>query len=196
MSMFYSKSTGGFYDDSIHEATPPDAVAITDAQWQALMVGQAMGQIITSNPEGNPVLETPPGPTLAQAKTTALSQVDTEAEVLRGCYITANSGQVATYIMKYNEASTFKAAGYEGTVPALVQSEVSATGETAQAAADNIIAQYTLWTTLAASIETVRRTAKVAINASNTVTEVQTAVDTATAGFAQIKSTAGNGSVQ
>ena len=191
MSMFYSKSTGGFYDDSLHETIPSDAVGITVAQWQALLAGQASGQLIVADSNGNPILETAPGPTLAQAQATGLVQIDAAAEELRALAITASPGQVATYILKYNEATAFQTANYAGTVPALVQSEMTATGATAQAATTAIIAQYTSWASLAASIETVRRSNKVAVNAATTVAAVTSAVTAATTGYAGIKSAAG-----
>lgn len=194
MSIFYSKSESGFFDDTIHPTLPSDAVEITVDQWQALLAGQSEGKIISADADGSPVLTLPAAPSLADAKTTALAQIDSEAEALRGKYITANSGQVATYILKYNEATAFKTAGYTGTIPGLVQSEIAATNQTAQAAADSIIAQYNAWASLAASIETVRRTAKVSVGAAVDANAVQVAVDSATAGFAQIQQAAGSAS--
>lgn len=193
MTMFYSQSTHGFYDSGIHVGNqiPHDAVEITVEEWQALLEGQASGQVISADANGNPVLVTPAGPTLSQAQDSGLKQIDIEAEALRGVYITANSGQVATYILKYNEATAFKTAGYTGDVPGLVQAEVAAIGGTAQAAADSILAQYAAWTALAASIETVRRTAKVAVNAATTTAAVTAAVTAATTGFTAIQNAAG-----
>src|ERR1700743_1672952 len=129
MTMYYSKSTGGFYDDGIHVKSqiPSDAVEITVAEWQTLLQGQANGQMIVADANGNPVLQNYPEPALADVKTAGLAQIDAAAEVLRGLYITANSGQVATYMLKYNEATAFKTANYTGDVPGLVQSEVAAT---------------------------------------------------------------------
>lgn len=197
MAIFYAKSTGGFYDDSIHveNQIPSDAVEITVEEWQSLLDGQSSGQIISADANGKPVLTLPPEPLLADVKAAALKQIDAEAEVLRGVYITANSGQVATYILKYNEATLFKTAGYTGTIPGLVQSEMDATGSTAQASADLIIAQYTAWASLAASIETVRRKAKIAVGAATDSAAVQAGVDLAVAGFAQIQQAAGSASV-
>ena len=193
MALFYSKSTGGFYDDTIHTAAqiPSDAVAITEAQHQALLAGQADGQLITAGSDGKPVLTDPPAPALVDVQANALKTIDAEAEVLRGKYITANSGQVATYLMKQAEASAFKTAGYTGDVPGLVQAEADATGSTAKAAADAILAQYAAWSALAAAIETARRKAKIAVGAAATVDAVNSAVSTATAAFSAIETQAG-----
>lgn len=190
MSMFYSKSTGGFYDDGIHSAAqiPADAVAITNQVWQDMLAGQAAGNLIVADATGHPTLQAPAAPTLVQVQTEALANIDIAAEELRALYITASPGQVATYILKYNEAIAFQTANYTGTVPGLIQSEMTATNATAQVATTAIINQYNAWTALAAAVETVRRTGKVAVQAAATVDAVNTAVTTAISGFASIKS--------
>jgi len=53
--MFYSKQTGGFYDPAIHQTLPPDAVAITKAQWKALLQSQAEGKEIKDDGSGTPI---------------------------------------------------------------------------------------------------------------------------------------------
>lgn len=62
MTKFYSASTAGFYDSAINPAMPGDAVAVTDAQWQALLDGQAKGQMIQASANGTPVLMQRPAP--------------------------------------------------------------------------------------------------------------------------------------
>lgn len=65
--MFYSKSTGGFYDTAIHgDNTPSDAVEITTEQHQALLEGQSQGKLIVADKNGKPVLQDPPPPTAEQ----------------------------------------------------------------------------------------------------------------------------------
>lgn len=55
--MFYSQSTGGFYDTVIHgNNIPSDAVEITCEQHHALIEGQAKGKVITCNEQGQPFL--------------------------------------------------------------------------------------------------------------------------------------------
>lgn len=63
MTLYYSQSTGGFYDDQIHSRLPEDAVAISPEQHAALLSGQSNGQVIMPNKAGQPVLaEQPPCP--------------------------------------------------------------------------------------------------------------------------------------
>lgn len=65
--MFYSKSTGGFYDRAIHgDNIPADAVEITVEEHQALFEGQSQGKLIQADANGRPVLVDPPPPTPEQ----------------------------------------------------------------------------------------------------------------------------------
>lgn len=54
MTKYYSKTTGGFYDDAINSSMPNDAKLITDQQWQNAMTGQSQGKIIQSDATGIP----------------------------------------------------------------------------------------------------------------------------------------------
>ena len=66
--MLYSPTARGFYHPEIHGAAiPPDAVQVTDAEYLALIAGQAAGQIITTGEDGRPALADPPEPTEAEA---------------------------------------------------------------------------------------------------------------------------------
>lgn len=63
--MFYSKSTGSFYDPEIHVAgIPGDAVEITKQKHATLMQGQSRGKLITSDDKGYPTLTDRPKSTL------------------------------------------------------------------------------------------------------------------------------------
>ncbi|MCU0119512.1 phage tail protein [Pseudomonas sp. B2M1-30] len=64
--MFYSPSTGGFYDPSIHTEMPSDVVEISREYWLELLNGLSVGKMIVMNEEGYPVLVDRPGPTPAE----------------------------------------------------------------------------------------------------------------------------------
>jgi len=65
--MNYAKSTGGFYDTTIHgDNIPADAVEITDGEHQVLLEGQSQGKLIVADAAGRPVLQDPPPPTAEQ----------------------------------------------------------------------------------------------------------------------------------
>lgn len=55
MQRTYSASTGGFYLEGINETIPDDAVAVTEAEFAALMAAQAKGQEIRPDANGKPV---------------------------------------------------------------------------------------------------------------------------------------------
>lgn len=65
--MFYSKSTGGFYDQRLHIGTlPADAVEITTETHSALLAGESAGLIISADINGYPILVEPEPPSSAQ----------------------------------------------------------------------------------------------------------------------------------
>lgn len=64
--MFYSKTTGGFYDPAINSVIPADAVEITHDEHAALMTEQSAGKIIQADANGRPTAVDPPKPTAAQ----------------------------------------------------------------------------------------------------------------------------------
>lgn len=57
--IYYSKSTGGFYDPAFNDV-PADGYEITREEHEALLDGQSLGKIIVSNSVGRPVLSDPP----------------------------------------------------------------------------------------------------------------------------------------
>lgn len=64
MALFYSASTGGFYDDNIlhKRKIPIDAVTITEDQHQVLLADQSAGKIIVADSKGEPRSKDRPAP--------------------------------------------------------------------------------------------------------------------------------------
>lgn len=82
--MFYSKTTGGFYDTAIHgDNIPADAVEITTEEHAALLQGQSEGKVITADENGYPILQDPPQPTPEQLAATARAERDRLIESVR-----------------------------------------------------------------------------------------------------------------
>lgn len=53
--MFYSKTTGGFYDSEIHgESIPSDAVEISKEEHASLLAAQSAGKVIVADKKGKP----------------------------------------------------------------------------------------------------------------------------------------------
>lgn len=80
MAKFYSETEGGFFDDSVHDAMPADAVAIDDATWAQLLADQEAGATIESDVNGSPISTPLPEPTLAEKQAQIAAEIATEAE--------------------------------------------------------------------------------------------------------------------
>lgn len=105
--MFYSKSTGGFYDTAIHgDNIPADAVEITAAEHQALIDGQAAGKRIISDANGNPVLSDPEDVPFATLQALELSSFRTQREM----YLNRLAG-ITVAAMVAGDTATAQAAG-------------------------------------------------------------------------------------
>lgn len=66
--LYFSKKTGGFYDDAIHapDQIPSDAVEVAADEHALLLSAQSSGKVIQSDTNGHPVAVDPPKPTAAQ----------------------------------------------------------------------------------------------------------------------------------
>lgn len=72
--MFYSKTTGGFYNIAIHgDNIPADAVKITTEQHAQLLSDQSAGATIQPDNTGYPVAVFPPPPTVAEIEQAAIT---------------------------------------------------------------------------------------------------------------------------
>lgn len=155
MTLYYSQSTGGFYDDQIHSRLPEDAVAISTEQHTALLAGQAQGQVIMPNKDGKPVL-TLPAPshlhqwdgewTLDKAATSQLlaESIDKGTEAINDAVEQAYHHVTrfeAEYKLREQQARDYKAGGCKGDVPEQVAAFAKPAGKTACEATDIIIAQ-------------------------------------------------------
>lgn len=66
MTVYYSKSTNGFYNDFINKFIPNDAIEISEDQYESLFKAQNSGKIIQSDKNGNPEFVDPSLPTKEQ----------------------------------------------------------------------------------------------------------------------------------
>ncbi len=185
--MFYSKATGGFYDDRIHGTRPVDAVEITAAHHAELLAAQSSGKRIEPDVNGYPVAVEPPPLTLAEAQAAALAAIDAEAGAARARYITTTYGQDSTYLLKAADADRYKAAGYPDAliasypwVRSKARSMVAAPAATDyQAAADLITTTRDAWVVKGADIEEAREAGKHAVSAAATAIDAIAAKEAA-----------------
>lgn len=118
---------------------------------------------------------------LSDARIASCTAIDAKAGNVRLRYITSVPGQEGTYLLKEREAQRFRDALYVGTVPAMVQAEVNATGLLAKAAADDILLRRDQWAAKAAQIEEQRLKGKRSVDAATTEAGVASARDAAIA---------------
>jgi hypothetical protein len=59
MTIYFSKTANGFYNDAINQTIPDDKVAISEAVWQHLISNQSGTSQISADAEGNPILVDP-----------------------------------------------------------------------------------------------------------------------------------------
>ncbi|MCD4503633.1 hypothetical protein LQR30_05920 [Chromobacterium piscinae] len=79
MTIFYSASTGGFYDSEIHgEGYPADAVQVEGSVYEALFRGQAAGKLIQADGNGCPALADGPALSIEQQRQTRMARCQGE----------------------------------------------------------------------------------------------------------------------
>ena len=156
MTLYYSQSTGGFYDSTIHSRLPEDAVEISPEQHAALLAGQSAGQVIMPGKDGKPVL-TLPAPshlhqwngkewTLDKAATSQLlaEAIDKGTDAINNLVDEAYRHVTRfqpEYEVREQQARDYKAGGCKGEAPMQVAAFAKPAGKTACEATDIIIAQ-------------------------------------------------------
>jgi branched-subunit amino acid aminotransferase/4-amino-4-deoxychorismate lyase len=175
--MFYSASTGGFYDPAIHgEAIPGDAVSITRERHAALLAAQADGKRIVADQDGAPIAVDPPVPALAEYKEAAKLRIDLAAGEARARFPSPGVLLTGEYLQSEQAAAAFQAAGYPaGDVPDEVQSWADAGGMSAQVACDDILATAAGWRSVLAAVRRQRLVGKASIDSAADHTAVDAA---------------------
>lgn len=188
MTIYYSASKKGFFDDAIYPASelPKDIVEVSEDTLQALLVAQMQGQSIELDASGAPVPVPVPAQSLASVQAQLCASIDAMADA---AYVTIGSpspGRLAEYQQASNDAQAFKAAGYPAAdVPPTVACWVTASGMTPEAAADNIISTASAWISVLQNIRAARLIGKKNVNTATNTTDAQAAANNA---MAQIQS--------
>lgn len=153
---YYSKSTGGFYDSTIHTTWPEDAVWITDEQHAELLAGQSAGQVIMPGKDGKPVLASKAPSHLHRwdgkewtLDKAAASQLLAEAIDNGTKSINDLVGEAYRHVTRFGpeyqlreqQAIEYKAGGYKGELPTQVAAFAEPTGKGGKEATDIILAQ-------------------------------------------------------
>ncbi|WP_153717699.1 hypothetical protein [Eikenella corrodens] len=153
---YYSESTGGFYDTTIHTTWPEDVVEITAEYHATLLAGQAQGKTIMPGKDGKPLL-TVPAPshlhrwngkewTLDKAAASQLlaEAIDNGTKVIND--LVGEAYRRVTrfgpeYQLREQQAIEYKAGGYKGELPTQVAAFAEPAGKGGKEATDIILAQ-------------------------------------------------------
>lgn len=163
--LYYSKMTGGFYDDTIHgsrtisvaidgkldpaatiEATnpacliPADAVEISGEEHVALLAGQSNGKRIVADEFGRPVLQPPVPPTADEVKAAAWERIKAE----RDRRAEASGFVVVTKWYHSDGTSKLQHLGNKDTA----RDQLAAGGTMASALLDPVGGQQIVWKTM------------------------------------------------
>ena len=156
MTIFYSKTTGGFYDNQIHNVLPEDAVEITAEYHATLLAGQAQGKTIMPGKDGKPVLASLAPSHLHQwngkewvLDKAAASQLLAESIDNGTKAINDLVGEAYRHVTRFGpeyqlreqQAIDYKAGGYKGELPTQVAAFAQPTGKGGKEATDIILAQ-------------------------------------------------------
>ena len=156
MTLYYSQSTGGFYDSAIHSRLPEDAVEISPEQHTALLAGQSAGQVIMPGKDGKPVLASKAPSHLHQwngkewvLDKVAASQLLAEAIDNGTKVINDLVGEAyrrvtrfgPEYQLREQQAIEYKAGGYKGELPTQIAAFAAPAGKEGKEATDIILAQ-------------------------------------------------------
>lgn len=129
----------------------------------------------------------PPPPPIEEVRAAARRAIDDAAGAARDRFITTAPGQESVYQLKREAARDYQEAGYTGDVPSIIQAEANAQGMTPTQATDFILATAAQWIAIAVQIEQNRIAGKVAVQAAQSVSAVETIRDDALAALEAIK---------
>ncbi|MFZ4411412.1 MAG: hypothetical protein ACOYOH_29010 [Paracraurococcus sp.] len=163
--------------DLAHQV-PPDGgsvVEITAAEGEVVRGGLAGWRVADGE-----LAYSAPTVTLEQAKAAAVAKVDRAAEQARLRFITGGAGQALAYTAKEAEARSFVAPGADADYPYLAaerdaQADIGVSATLATVAAE-VIAQADAWRSTGATIERLRRGAKLAIEAATSPEAIRAAL--------------------
>ena len=142
MHYYYSKSTGGFYDSTIHSSWPEDVVEISPTQYNEMLAGQSQGKVIMPGKDGKPLLTVPAPSHLHQwngkewvldkaaASQLLAEAIDNGTKAINDLVDEAYRHVTRfwpEYQLREQQATEYKAGGYKGELPTQVAAFAEAT---------------------------------------------------------------------
>ena len=153
---YYSESTGGFYDTTIHTTWPEDVVEITAEHHATLLAGQAQGKTIMPGKDGKPLLTVPAPSHLHQwngkewvldkaaASQLLAESIDNGTKAINDLVDEAYRHVTRfwpEYQLREQQAIEYKAGGYKGELPTQIAAFAQPTGKGNKEATDIVLAQ-------------------------------------------------------
>ena len=156
MHYYYSKSTGGFYDSTIHSSWPEDVVEISPTQHNEMLAGQSQGKVIMPGKDGKPLLTVPAPSHLHQwngkewvldkaaASQLLAESIDNGTKAINDLVDEAYRHVTRfgpEYQLREQQAIEYKAGGYKGELPTQIAAFAQPTGKGNKEATDIVLAQ-------------------------------------------------------
>ena len=153
---YYSKSTGGFYDSTIHSSWPEDVVEISPTQYNEMLAGQSQGKVIMPGKDGKPLLTVPAPSHLHQwngkewvldkaaASQLLAESIDNGTKAINDLVDEAYRHVTRfwpEYQLREQQAIEYKAGGYKGELPTQIAAFAQPTGKGNKEATDIVLAQ-------------------------------------------------------
>lgn len=171
--MYYSKSTGGFYDAAIHgNQIPADAVAITRDEHAALLQAQSEGQVIAPGPDGRPCVIDPPSAIITAAS--MCHSIDTAADAAR-LAVAGDPLRAVEYEKAAAEAAAYADADYPADACPRSVAAWAINGRTPRQAADSILAEAAAYAEALYQIRETRLQAKEQVRQAMAANQVEQA---------------------
>lgn len=170
--MFYSKDTGGFYDNKIHAAAiPADAIEISRDEHAALLTAQSAGKRIDADVNGYPVAVDPPPLTLAELKSLKFAEIEHAAETAIAPITSAYpSTERDTWPIQEAEAVAWTANSTAATP--MLNAIATSRGQTISVVAANVLTKAATFKALAGSTFGNRKAKRDLIDAATTPDEL------------------------
>lgn len=175
MAKFYCSINNGFYDSSLHDNIPENAVEITDEHHQELMLGQNVGLRIGPDENGYPISIPRPALSLETLKGITLSDIkiacDQELNVIKAGY---PRGEVDSWLKQEQQARLFINGLSESTPPSvpLLTAIAAERGITVELLATKIIEKADAFEVLSGTLIGKRQALETRINEALTIEEL------------------------
>jgi len=178
MTLFYSKTVNGFFDDAIHQTLPDDVVKMSPSEHQTLLGANAQGAGIEANDQGTPVAIFPDAAQqLITAKTQACARLTALAQrKLHTITDTSDEHEILSVLRKYRIAQAIGAGTATPADITALEAEIQARKlqETRADFCQQLLARGAFLTQVMGIVEGITYRVRTLINQAQTCEEINT----------------------